>query len=90
MIVVVATVSAQSGEIVAGPEIITRGWVHAPEAEDLLEEAKALVKESLESAGEEGRADWDTLRRHARTALRSFVWEKTRRRPVVLPVIVEV
>lgn len=91
MIVVVATVDAQTGGMVSGPEIITRGWVYAPEAEDLLEEARQRVRESLEAASNEGQVgDWGTLKRHARDALRGFVWEKTRRRPVVLPVIMEV
>jgi ribonuclease J len=90
MIVVVATIDAQTGEIVSGPEIITRGWVYAPEAEDLLGEARRRVRESLEAASEERVGDWSTLKRHARDALRSFVWERTQRRPVVVPVIMEV
>jgi ribonuclease J len=91
MIVVVATVDAQSGEIVSGPEIITRGWVYAPEAEDLLEEARRRVRDSLVRAADDGStSDWATHKRHARDTLRQFVWERTKRRPVVVPVIMEV
>jgi ribonuclease J len=90
MIVVVATVDVHSGELVSGPEIITRGWVHAPEAEELLDEARKRVRASLEAASQDSVGDWSTLKRHARDALRSFVWERTQRRPVVVPVIMEV
>src|SRR5438552_4452862 len=60
VVVVVVTVDAQSGEVLTGPEIITRGWVHAPEAEALLEEARQRVIESLEKAADEGAIDIET------------------------------
>ncbi|TML60644.1 MAG: ribonuclease J [Actinobacteria bacterium] len=89
MVVVVVTVDAHSGEVISGPEIITRGWVHAPEAEDLLEEARAVVLASLEAAADEGATDFETLRRHARQSLGKFVNERTRRRPMIVPVVME-
>jgi ribonuclease J len=90
VVVVIVTVDAASGEVVTGPEIVTRGWVYAPEAEELLEEAKAAVLASLEEAADEGATDFDTLRRHARRALGRFINERTRRRPAVIPVVMEV
>src|SRR5438876_452287 len=66
VVVVVVTVDAQSGEVLTGPEIITRGWVHAPEAEALLEEARQRVVESLEKAADEGAIDIETLKRIGR------------------------
>ncbi len=90
VVVVVVTVDATSGEVVTGPEIVTRGWVYAPEAEELIEEAKAAVRSSLAEAASEGATDFDTLRRHARRALGKFINERTRRRPAVIPVIMEV
>ena len=66
---VVATVDPHAGEVVSPPEIITRGWVHAPEAEELLEEASDVVRVALEKALADGAADHETLRRHARKAL---------------------
>ena len=90
VVVVIATVDATSGEVVTGPEIVTRGWVYAPEAEELIGEAKEAVRASLAEAAEEGATDFDTLRRHARRALGKFINERTRRRPAVIPVIMEV
>jgi len=89
VIVVVVAVDGQAGEILTGPEIITRGWVHAPEAEGLLEDARAAVKASLEEAVEEGATDHDTLRRHVRSAMGRIVGERTRRRPMIVPVVME-
>jgi len=89
VIVVVVAVDATSGEVLTGPEIITRGWVHAPEAEDLLEEARQRVMESLESAADAGHTDFETLKRHIRQALGRFVNEKTKRRPMIVPVVME-
>ncbi|MHB8670456.1 MAG: ribonuclease J [Acidimicrobiales bacterium] len=89
VVVVVVTVDARSGEVLTGPEIITRGWVHAPEAEELLEEARDAVLKSLEAAADEGATDFETLKRHVRQALGRFVSERTRRRPMIVPVVME-
>jgi ribonuclease J len=89
VVMVVVTVDAKSGEVLTGPEIITRGWVYAPEAEDLLEEARAAVLEALEVAAEAGSVDFETLKRRARSALGKFVSERTRRRPMIVPVVME-
>jgi ribonuclease J len=90
VVVVIVTVDTQSGEVVTGPEIVTRGWVYAPEAEDLIEDAKQAVRASLGEAIGEGALDLDTLRRHARRSLGKFIDERTRRRPIVIPVVMEV
>jgi ribonuclease J len=87
VIVVIVTVDVKTGELVAGPEIITRGWIHAPEAEELLEEARQVVLAALLAA--EDRGDVESLRRHARKALGTFVSQRTRRRPMIVPVIME-
>jgi ribonuclease J len=90
VVVVIVTVDAATGEIVTGPEIVTRGWVYAPEAEALLEDAKQVVRESIADAAQEGATDFDTIRRHARKSLARFIDERTRRRPAVIPVVMEV
>ncbi len=90
VVVVVVTVDAKTGEILTGPEIITHGWVYAPEAEALLDEARAAVVASLEQAAAAGGTDYETLKRHARQALGRFVHERTRRRPMIVPVVMEV
>jgi ribonuclease J len=90
VVVVVATVDLHAGEVVSPPEIITRGWVHAPEAEELLGEASDVVRAELEKALAEGAVDHESLRRHARRALGQLVGERTRRRPMIVPVVVTV
>ncbi len=90
VVVVVVTVDAKSGEVLKGPEIITRGWVYAPEAEALLDEARLAVLASLEEAARTGATDYETLKRHVRSALGRFVNERTRRRPMIVPVVMEV
>jgi ribonuclease J len=90
VVVVIVTVDSTTGEIVTGPEIVTRGWVHAPDSEELIDEAKAVVRASIGDAAHEGATDFDTMRRHARKSLARFIDERTRRRPAVIPVVMEV
>lgn len=90
VVVVVATVDLHRREVVSPPEIITRGWVHAPEAEQLLEEASDVVRGALEEALAEGAGDHEALRRHARKALGRLVGERTKRRPMIVPVVVTI
>ena len=67
------------------------GWVYAPEAEELLEEAQGTrCATSLAEAAEEGATDFETMRRHARRALGRFINERTKRRPAIIPVVMEV
>jgi ribonuclease J len=90
VVVVVCTVDLHARDLLADPEIVTRGWVHAPEAEELIEEASAAVRAALESALADGAPDQEALSRHARKALGKFVGERTRRRPMIVPVVVSV
>ena len=90
VVVVIVTIDATTGEVVTGPEIVTRGWVYAPEADELLEDGKAAVLASLAEAAEEGATDFETIRRHTRRALGRFINERTRRRPAIIPVVMEV
>jgi len=87
---VIVTVDAVSGELITSPQIVTRGWVYEDEAAELIDEAKAVVAASLAEAAAEGALDFDTLRRHARRSLGRFINDRTRRRPAVIPVVVEV
>ena len=90
LVVVIVSVDHKSGELVSDPEIVTRGWVHAPEAEELLDDAREAVRASVLSALAEGADDPDTIRRHARRALGRFINESTKRRPQIIPVVIEV
>ena len=88
VVIVVVTVDSKSGEVLTGPEIITRGWVYEREAEALIGEARQAVLASLEKTSDEG--GQDNRRRHVRSALGRFVNERTRRRPMIVPVVMEV
>src|SRR3954469_22336017 len=90
VVVVIVTVDTQAREMVNAPEIVTRGWVYAPEAEELLEDAKQAVAKAGDGAIAEGALALDTLRRPARRSLGKFIDEQTRRRPIVIPVVMEV
>jgi ribonuclease J len=86
VVVVIVTVDRKSGEIIAGPEIITRGWVYENEALDLIEEARQAVRLGILTAED---TDFETIKRHARKALGEFVNQRTRRRPMIVPVVME-
>ncbi|MCU1388621.1 MAG: ribonuclease [Ilumatobacteraceae bacterium] len=89
VVVVVVTVDIESGKVLTGPEIITRGWVYAPEAEDLLDEACDRVADAVESALAKGERNVDALERDVRRAAGKFVSERTKRRPMIVPVVME-
>ncbi|MGH9179875.1 MAG: ribonuclease J [Acidimicrobiales bacterium] len=91
VVLVVVTVDARSGEVLTGPEIITRGWVFEREADGLLDEARKVVLARLEEAAVEAEGtDFESMKRHVRQALARFVNERTRRRPLIVPVVMEV
>jgi ribonuclease J len=90
VVMVVVTLDVQSGAIVSGPEVFTRGWVYAPEAEDLLDEARKVVRRKLDELDSEGLREVEAVRRVIRRSLGSFVSDKTRRKPMIVPVVMEV
>lgn len=90
VVVVVVTIDHDAGELVTGPEIITRGWVHAPEAEDLLDEARKTVADAVLAALDEGDSDIELMQRVVRRSTGKFVSDRTRRRPMIVPVVMSV
>jgi ribonuclease J len=90
IVIVVLVMSLQSGQIIGGPDFVSRGFVHVDESEDLLSEAKERVNEAIRSLNAEERAEQDTVQEAARLALRRFFTKRTDRRPLILPVIIEV
>ncbi len=89
VVVVIVAVDTESGKVINGPEVITRGWVYAPEAEDLLDEACDRVEVAVEEAFRTGIHDVEGLEREVRRAAGRFVNERTRRRPMIVPVVME-
>lgn len=87
VVVVVVTVDFAKGDVINGPEIITRGWVYAPEAEDLLDEACDVVERAVVASLAEGVRDAEALERDVRRAAGKFVSDRTKRRPMIVPVV---
>jgi ribonuclease J len=87
VVMVVVTVDNRQGTLSCPPVIETRGWVHAPEAEALLGEASDVVGAAVTQALRDGARDIEVLSRHARKALGKFVGDRTRRRPMIVPVV---
>ncbi len=91
ILVVVVTLSKQTGTILSGPDIISRGFVYVRESEELLEEANRIVSATLQKlVSEENVNDWSGLKTGVRDSVSRFLYEQTRRRPMVLPIIMEV
>jgi ribonuclease J len=90
VVVVIVAVDLESKKVVLGPEVITRGWVHAAEAEDLLEECRKIVAEDLEQAlRDDAGQGVEQLSRIVRRSAGRFVNDRTRRRPMIVPVVME-
>lgn len=90
VVVVIVAVDLQERTIVTGPQVFTRGWVYAPEAEDLLDEAIAVIRREVETALASGTADVENLQQRVRRAAGRFVNERTKRKPLINPVVLEV
>lgn len=90
ILVVVVTLSKQDGTIMSGPDIISRGFVYVRESEGLLEEANRIVTTTLHKLMSEKVNEWASLKTNVKDALGRFLYEQTRRRPMILPIIMEV
>ncbi len=90
LIVVVISIESSTGELVAGPDVISRGFVYVRESEDLMEEIREISRRALLKCDERKKSDWATKKSIIRDALRDYLYEKTKRRPMILPIIMEV
>ncbi len=90
LIVVVATVNPTDGELVSGPDIVSRGFVYVREAEGLMDKIRELAKESLEYCLHEGYVDWTNMKNCVKDALSKYLYTKTKRKPMILPVIMSI
>jgi ribonuclease J len=88
--IVVVTISKESGQVVAGPDMVSRGFVYVRESEKLMEEAKEKVAHALEQCQEKHLSEWSAIKSSVREVLGKFLYEKTRRRPMIMPIIMEV
>ncbi|WP_139488923.1 ribonuclease J [Brevibacillus dissolubilis] len=90
ILVVVVTLSKQNGTILSGPDIISRGFVYVRESEELLDEANRIVSQTLQKCMDENVNEWSSLKNNVKDTLGRFLYEQTRRRPMILPIIMEV
>ncbi len=90
LIIVGLTLDEQNGNILAGPDIVTRGFIYAKEADNLTTQMKELAIRSVERAMARGRCDWNTVKAEIRSELSGLVYKQTKRSPMILPVIMEV
>lgn len=90
MIVVVTSMSGENGAVVSGPDIITRGFVYVKESEELMEELRRVAVEALERCERSHTTDWSAIKAEIKNDLSGYLYKKTKRNPMILPVIMEV
>jgi ribonuclease J len=90
ILICVLTIDSHTGEILAGPDLISRGFVFVDEAQDLLEDAADAVADRLDDIDAEAATDWGAIKKACRRSLGEYVWRHTRRRPMILPIVMEV
>ena len=90
IIIVVLTLEKYSNQLLAGPDIVSRGFVYVRESEDLMEEAQRIVDEAVQSCLEKHVSDWGKIKNIIRDSLSDFLWKRIKRNPMILPIIMEV
>ena len=90
IMIVVMALEKETGMLVSGPDIMSRGFVYVRESDELIEEARLIVDEALQACLDRGITDWGKLKSTTKDALSDYVWKKTKRRPMILPIIMEV
>ena len=87
---VVAAIDPESGTVVAGPDIVSRGFVYVREAEKLIDDARTIARDVLETCCREHSYDWTTMKGKVRDELSHMLFQKTKRSPMILPIIMDV
>ena len=90
ILIVVVALDCENNYVVSGPDIVSRGFVYVREADELLDEAKLIVADLLDDCIDRNITDWGRMKNIMRDALNEYVWKKTKRRPMILPIIMEV
>lgn len=90
MLTIVVTLEKESYSVIAGPDVITRGFIYVKESEALINEVKEIVKEELENCLENKIIEWYVLKSNIKKSVEKYLYEKTKRRPIVLPIIMEI
>ena len=90
ILIVVLALDGYSDQLVSGPDIVSRGFVYVRESDELMEEARQVVDEAVHGCLDRGISDWGKIKGGIKDSLSDFVWKKTKRRPMILPIIMEV
>ena len=90
LIVIVLTMDSGSGEVISGPDVISRGFVYVRESENLMDDVKSVVKHEIAKMEQQGIRDWGTIKTNLRENLRDYIMMKTKRDPMIIPIIMEV
>ena len=90
IIIVVLTLEKYSNQLLAGPDIVSRGFVYVRESEDLMEEAQRIVDEAVQGCLEKHVSDWGKIKNIIKDSLSDFLWKRMKRNPMILPIIMEV
>lgn len=90
ILIVVMTLEKGTNQLLAGPDIVSRGFVYVRESEGLMEEARSVLYEALEKCLSNRHADWNKIKLVVRDTMSDFLWKRTKRRPMILPIIMDV
>lgn len=90
ILIVVLTLEKRSNQLLAGPDIVSRGFVYVRESEGLMEEARQVLHETLEECLRKRNADWSKIKMAIRDTMNEFIWKRTKRKPMILPIIMDV
>ena len=90
LIIIVMTMDSTSGEIVSGPDVISRGFVYVRESENLMDDVKRQIREEVKKFEDKNITDWSTIKSTLKESLREYIFQKTKRNPMILPIIMEV
>lgn len=90
IMIVVLGLDGATDELVSGPDIVSRGFVYVRESDELMDEARVIVNEAVEGCLSRGISDWGKLKSSIKDSLGEYVWKKTKRRPMILPIIMEI
>lgn len=90
ILIIVLTLEKYGNQVLAGPDIVSRGFVYVRESEDLMEEARMIISDALEECMDKNITDWGKIKNVMKDSLSDFLWKRTKRNPMILPIIMEV
>ena len=90
LIILVAAIDGNTGALLSGPDIVSRGFVYVRESEDLMGHAREVVEQALDSCMDRNITDWGKIKLVVKDAVGDYLWKRTKRRPMILPIIMEV